>query len=175
MADRAFQVFQRALHPEWFSIRAHERFALGPWEADVRIVEGGHAVVFGSQQVGLTEVLGGPETCLPPEGLLLNSPVRRERTTVLRPGGLMLYQACLEVERVDLAVFRHLCDEMTIASRHGCLVHSFPAVNRMAPRPVSHIRVDRLARGLSIQTFHSFPDDLAILRSQSLFELTDPG
>ena len=38
------------------------------WEADVRIIEGGHAVIFGSGKVRLTEVLAGPETILPESG-----------------------------------------------------------------------------------------------------------
>lgn len=170
VADRTFQVFQGALHPEWFSIRAHDRIAAGPWEVDVRIVDGGHVVVFGSSGVRLTEVLGGPETTLPIQGLLLNSSVRREQTTELRLGGRAVYQACLEVERVDPEVFRHLCEEMILDPRRGRLFHAFPVTNRMAPRPISTIQVENIARGLSIQAFHSFPDDLAILRSQSLIE-----
>lgn len=175
VADRTWQVFERALHPEWFSVRSHERFALGPWEADVRIVEGGHVVVFGGGNARVTEVLGGPETVLPPGGMLLNARVRGERTVALRPGGLLNYQVCLEVERVDPEVFRHLCDEMTFDARAGRLFHAFPAANRMTPRALSHIRVDRLAGGVSIQTFHTFPEDLAVFRSQSLIELGSPG
>jgi len=171
VADRTLQVFQRSLHPEWFSVRAHQRFALGLWEADVRIVEGGHVVVFGGRGVRVTEVLGGPETALPLGGLLLDAAVRREHTAVLRPGGRVAYQVCLEVERVDPEVFRHLCEEMTCDAGAGRLFHAFPAANRMTPGALSHIRVDRLAGGVSIQTFHSFPEDLAIFRSQTLIEL----
>jgi len=171
VSDRTFQVFDRALHPEWFTVRVHERFELGAWEADVRIVEGGHAVVFGSQRGRLTEVLSGPEVPLPTSGLLLNSTIRHERTSVLRPGGVAVYQVCLEVEHVDAEVFRHLCEEMTLDAGPGRLAHSFRVANRMAPRPLSHIRVERLAHGLSVHAFHSFPEDLAIFRSQSLFEL----
>jgi hypothetical protein len=173
VADRTFQVFHRALHPEWFSVRAHERLAAGPWEVDVRIVEGGHVVVFGHQGVRLTEVLGARENALPLGGLLLNSPIRHERTTVLRPGGRIVYQVCLEVEQVDPEVFRHLCEETTLDARRGRIFHAFPASNRLSPRPLSHIQIERLSGGISIQTFHSFPEDLAIFRSQSLVE-ADP-
>ncbi|WP_240911436.1 DUF2617 family protein [Paludisphaera soli] len=172
MADRSFQVFHRALHPEWFAVRAHERLEAGPWQADVRIVEGGHAVVFGHEGVRLTEVLGVRGNALPLEGLLLNSPIRHERSTVLRPGGRIVYQVCLEVEQVDPEVFRHLCEETTLDASRGRLFHAFPAANRMSPRPLSQIRVERLAGGLSLQTFHSFPEELAIFRSQSLIEVT---
>lgn len=174
VGDRAFRVFGKAVHPEWFSVRAHERFALGPWEADVRIVEGGHAVVFAAGGTVVTEVFGARDVPMPAGGLLLVSPLDRERSAVVRPGRDVTYQACHEVERADPEVFRHLCEEATLDAHRGRLFHEHPTANRLAPRPISHIRVDRLARGVSIQAFHSFPGELAVLRSQSLFEI-DPG
>lgn len=174
VGDRTFRIFGKAVHPEWFSVRAHERFTLGPWQADVRIVAGGHAVVFSAGGTVVTEVFGSRDVPMPAGGLLLVSPVDRERTAVVRAGRDVTYQACHEVERVDPEVFRHLCEEETLDAHRGRLFHTPSAANRLAPRPISRIRVDRLARGVSIQAFHSFPDELAVLRSQSLFEI-DPA
>ena len=121
--------------------------------------------------IRLTEILSGPETVLPEPGLLFHSHLRRERSTHLRPGGLIEYQSCIEVERVDLEIFRHLCEEMTLdASRDG-LFHRFRSANRLAPPPISHLHVDARVNDLSIQSFHTFPDECAIVRTQSLFEL----
>ena len=39
VADLSFQVFNRALHPEWFATRAFRRVAHSGWEADLRIIE----------------------------------------------------------------------------------------------------------------------------------------
>src|SRR5713226_6957253 len=114
VADLAFHVFNRPLHPDWFATRAFRRVEQTGWEADIRIIEGGHSFVFRSGSVRLTEILSGPETVLPEPGLLFHSRLRRERSTLLRPGGTIEYQSCLEVERVDLEIFRHLCDEITL-------------------------------------------------------------
>ena len=142
IADLAFQLFHRSLHPEWLSIRRHRRLALGDWQADVRIIEGGHSIVFGSNGVRVTEVLAGPETRLPDPGLLYHSPIRNERSASLRPGGGLDYQACFEVERVDPEVFHHLCEEMTVDSNINGLFHQFRSTNRMAPGPISRVHVD---------------------------------
>jgi hypothetical protein len=174
IADLAFHVFHRSLHPEWFSTRVHHRVALGEWQADVRMIEGGHSIVFGSNDFRLTEVLAGPETQLPEPGLLYHSPIRNERSTSLQPGGLLNFQACFEIERADPEVFRHICEEMTADARDG-LFYRFGVSNRFAPRPISRIHIDARARGLSIQAFHSFPDELAIVRSLSLYELPPPA
>lgn len=171
IADLAFHLFHRSLHPEWLSIRAHARIAMGDWLADVRIIEGGHSIVFGSKGFRLTEVLAGPETPLPEPGLLYHTPIRHERSTSLRPGGFLEYQACFEVERVDPEVFRHLCEEMSADSKAGGLTHHFRSTNRMVPGPISRVHIDPRARGISVQAFHTFPDELAVVRSLSLYEL----
>jgi hypothetical protein len=170
VADLTFQIFLKAIHPDWFLVRQHRRITQEGWEADVRIIEGGHAIIFRSGAVRLTEALAGPETRLPEPGLLFHSPLRRARSTTLQPGGTVDYQCCFEVERVDPEVFAHLSDEMTLDASRGRLFHRFAPVNRMAAAPISHILVEARVRGLSIHAFHSFPEERAIVRTQSLFE-----
>jgi hypothetical protein len=174
VADLTFQVFSRAIHPDWFSTKVYRRVSQSRWEADVRIIEGGHAIIFGSGSVRLTEVLAGPETALPERGLLFHSAIRAERSTSLHAGGSVEYQTCFEVERVDPEVFRHLCEEMTADSGPHNLFHRFGTSNRLAPQPLGHVHIEARVRGLSIQSFHSFPDESAIVRSQSLYELVPP-
>jgi hypothetical protein len=170
VADLSFQVFNRSVHPDWFAVREHRRVSQDNWEADIRVIEGGHAVVFRSGIVRLTEVLSGPETILPEPGLLFHSQIRHERTATLRPNPSIEYQSCFEVERVDPEVFAHLSDEMTLDASRGRLFHRFSPVNRMAPAPITHIRYESRVRGLTIHAFHTFPDERAIVRTQSLFE-----
>jgi hypothetical protein len=174
VADLAFQVFNRPLHPEWFRTREFRRVEQKRWTSDVRIVDGGHTVVFLSGSVRLTEVLCGPETVLPEIGRLFHSQLRRERSTILRPDGTIEYQSCLEVERIDAEIFRHLCEEMALNASGNPLLHRFPSANRLAPPPISHVQISARASDVSIQSFHSFPDECAIVRTQSLFELKAP-
>jgi hypothetical protein len=171
VADLWFQVFNRSLHPDWFATRAFRRIESQGWQADLRIIEAGHAVHFHSGAIVLTEILSGPETVLPEPGLLFQSHLRHERSTHLRPGGIMEYQSCLEVERVDLEIFRHLCEELTVGTARDSLSHRFRSTNRLAPPPISQIHIDARIRHLAIQSFHTFPDECAIVRTQSLFEL----
>ncbi len=171
VADLAFQVFGRTLHPDWFAVRAHRRVAVDGWQADIRIVQGGHAILWRSGEVRLTEVLAGPSTVLPESGLLFHSPVRHERAATLRPGAGVEYQACLEVERIDPEVFAHLCDEMALDASRDRLFHRSADANRMAPPAISHLAFESRARGLLVHAFHSFPAERAVVRTQSLFEV----
>ncbi len=133
VADVTFQVFNRSLHPEWFTTREFRRVEQKRWSADARIVEGGHVVAFSCGAVRLTEVLCGPETVLPEPGRLFHSHLRRERSAMLRPDGTVEYQCCLEVERVDVEIFLHLCEEIALTASGNRLFRRFPASNRLAP------------------------------------------
>ena len=174
ISDLAFQVYNRPLHPDWFAVRAHRRVARGGWEADVRIIEGGHAIVWRAGPVVLTEVLAGAETPLPEAGLLLHAPVRRDRSSTLRPGGGVEYQACYDAERIEPEVFRHLSDELTLDANRADLFHRFAPRDRLAPAPISRLHVEARPAGLSVQAYHTFPDERAIVRTQSLFEVRPP-
>jgi hypothetical protein len=171
VADLTFQVFNRAVHPDWFATREFRRIEQLGWEADLRIIDGGHAIVFRSGAIRLTEILSGPDTRLPDAGLLFHSHLRRERSTILRPGGTIEYQSCLEVEQVDIEIFRHLCEEIRLDGSPNRLFHHFRSSNRLAPEPISHVLMTARVNDLSIQSFHTFPDECAIVRTQSLFEL----
>jgi hypothetical protein len=170
VADLAFQVFRGSVHPDWFAVREFRRVTQEGWDADIRVIEGGHAVNFRSGGVRLTEVLSGPETPLPEPGLLYHSPLRHERTATLRPSPAVEYQSCFEVERVDPEVFAHLSDEMSLDASRGRLFHRFSPVNRLAPAPITHIHFESRVKGLTVHAFHTFPDERAIVRTQSLFE-----
>ncbi len=169
VADLAFRVFGRAVHPDWFATRAFRRVAVDSWVADIRIIDGGHAVTWRSGEIRLTEILVGSSDPSP-NGVLLDSPVRHERTATLEPGSGVLYQTSFEAERLDPEVFAHLCDEMTLDSARDRLFHRSSQGHRMAPSAISHIAFESRAKGLLVHTFHSFPADRAIVRTQSLFE-----
>ena len=169
-AGLTFRVFGRPVHPDWFAVKAHRRVAVDGWVADIRVVDGGHAITWRAGDVRLTEVLAGPSTELPEDGLLFRSPIRRERSASLRPGPGIEYRACIEAERVDPEVFAHLCDEMALDTSRDRLFHHASGGNRMAPDSISHLKFESRARGLLVHAFHSFPEERTIVRTQSLFE-----
>ncbi len=171
VSDLLFQVFNRALHPDWFATRSFRRIEFQGWEADLRIIEGGHAVVFRAGTMLLTEVLCGPDSAFPEAGRLFQSGLRRERSTILRPGGSIEYQSCLDSEHVDPEVFRHLSQESALDGSRTGLFHAFRGSSRLLPAPISLIKLTPRASDLTIQSIHTYPEERAIVRTQSLFEL----
>ena len=170
VADLSFRLLGRAVHPEFFTTRAHRRVALDGWSADIRIIDGGHAVSWRAGAIRLTEIFAEAALAWPEAEVLLSHPIRHERTAIVEPGSGVEYQTSFEVERLDPEVFTHLCGEMTLDNSRDRLFYESNQGNRLAPLAISHLAFESRARGFLIHTFHSFPAELAIVRTQSLFE-----
>lgn len=175
VADLSFQLYGRTLHPEWFRVRAHKRYAQAGWEADVRIVEGGHLLQWARGPLRLAEILvGALDEALPDDGRIFQSAVKQERSTTRRLSPDVTYHACFAVERVSPGIFAHLVAELKLeeVARRG-LFHRCGVGHRFETAPLSHLAVEAHPKRLSIQAFHTFPDEQAIVRTQSLFEIND--
>ena len=171
VADLRIHVFRTVVSPDWFTVKASRRVSRTGWEADVRIIEGGHAITWGSGAFRFNEILVGSENPIPENGRMFHSGVKRSRSTKLAPDLRVEYQSCFEAERLDAEVFTHLSQEILLDATSANLFHRFTSANRMAPAPVSRLNIDARGRGLSVQSFHTFPDERTIVRVQSLFEV----
>lgn len=168
--DLSFRVFDRVLHPDWFSVKSHRRVARQGWVADVRIIDRGHLVTWSSGQTRLTELLLSSAATFPPTGLLYETRVLNEKTTSLRPSAEVEYQSVMEMERTDPDVFAHLSQEFSLDANRSGLAFEFPAVHRMASGSIIQIALEVSLKGLLIHTFHTFPVERVVVRTQSLFE-----
>ncbi|GIW86558.1 MAG: hypothetical protein KatS3mg108_0882 [Isosphaeraceae bacterium] len=170
--DLLFQVFDRAIHPEWLPERAHRRINRDGWEADLRLLDGGHAVTWAYGPHRLTEILSPADLPLPDLVALFRSQVRYEKTARLNPAPGLEYQTSVEAERVEPEVFIHLYAELTLDARRSGIAYRENPANRFLTPRLSHLTFDARPRGLAVQTVHTFPDERAIVRVQSLFERT---
>lgn len=174
VADLRFQVFGRTIHPEWFATRGFRRYVQTGWEADVRIIEGGHAVLWCCGSIRIAEVLAPAGGTWPEPGPLFRSALRQERSTSLRPEPGIEYQTCFAVERMEPEVFAHLDAELSLDPERNGLFHRFEAGTRLSAAPLTRLQVEARPRYLSVQSFHTLPDERAVVRIQSLFEIRRP-
>ena len=83
----------------------------------------------------------------------------------------MTYQVGFQLEKVEPEIFWAFQQELTRDSQQRGLLYSFNGGGRMALGALSFIGVESRNRSLLVQAFHTFPDDYAIVKSQSLFEI----
>lgn len=172
VAELVFQLYGRTLHPELFQIHSSRTIDRGGFMATVAITNAGHLVTWRTGGLTLTEVATDTGQPLPQKRRLLSHRLSGERSDRMECRGGGSYQMCFQVERVAPEVFWSFQEELAAEGRKHGLLHHFSASGRLATGALSWIAIETRATGLSVQAFHTFPDDHAIVKSQSLFEVS---
>jgi hypothetical protein len=138
--------------------------------ATVAITTAGHLVSWRKDGLTLTEIATSLSQPLPQKRRLLSHRIAGERSDRMECRGGASYETCFQLEAVQPEVFWSFQQELVEAGMKRGLLHRFESGGRVALGAVSWIDVETRPRTLIIQAFHTFPDDLAIVKSQSVFE-----
>jgi hypothetical protein len=77
---------------------------------------------------------------------------------------------CFQLETVAPELFWTFQQELCTDGGRSGLLHRFQSGSRMALGAVSWINLETRSKCLIVQAYHTFPDELAIVKSQTLFE-----
>ena len=171
VTELTFQLYGRSLHPELFQIHKSHTVERSGYRAKIDVTSAGHVVTWRFGGLTLTEVAASVQHPLPERRRLLAYKLRGERTDRVECCGGVVYQTGFQLEAVAPEVFWTFQQELAIDSLRRGLLHRFDASGRMALGALSYINVETRNRSMLVQAFHTFPDDYAIVKSQSLFEL----
>lgn len=170
VAELVFQLYGRALHPELFEICAQRSIERGTYSASVAITTAGHLVTWRKDGLTLTEVATSMAQPLPQKRRLLSHRIAGERSDRMECRGGACYQTSFQLETVQPEVFWGFQQELVEAGAKRGLLHRFESHGRVALGALSWIDVETRPRSLIVQAFHTFPDDMAIVKSQSVFD-----
>ncbi|MBT4868242.1 MAG: DUF2617 family protein [Planctomycetaceae bacterium] len=171
VSDLVFQAYGRTVHPELFQVHAELQVWQEEYKADIRICDAGHTVDFHRNGQCVTEVTATSTQPLPQRKRFLDRKLRGSRDESFRLENGLKYHVSYQLEQLDPEVYQEIHEELLVDTKTADVSHCFPAGNRLSPGPLSLIRVDVGARSLLIHAFHTFPDALAVVKTQSLFEL----
>lgn len=169
IAELMFQVYGRPLHPELFEIFATRSVSRGDYEATIHITSAGHVVAWRYRGLTLTEVACSASHPLPQKRRLLHYRLKGQRSDELECRGGVRYEMNFQLEPVRPEVFWTFQQEVSADGIRQGMLHRFDSSGRMALGALSYVNVEARNRKLIIQAFHTFPDDYAIVKSQSLF------
>ena len=171
-AEKRLVVLAQALDADWFNGRRHRRLNLfDQWKADIWIHETGHAVIFSNSRMALTEILIQSDLTIPENRVIWQRVPLNEDFATIQPGGSLEYQLNYELEITDPTIFRYLTHEMLLKPSPDDLIWQPHKHSRLQENSIIKVHVEAGHNFLSVQTFHTFPMELAILRTQSLFEI----
>ncbi len=171
VAELAFQLYGRALHPELFKVFRSCHIDRGIHGARLDITSAGHVITWRYKGLTLTEVAAAANHPLPKRRRLINYRLRGERSDRVECRGGVVYQTSFQLETATPEMFWTLQQELAHEGERQGLLHQFDSSGRMALGALSYIHVETRARNMLVQAFHTFPDDYAVVRSQSVFEL----
>ena len=171
VAELVFQLFGRSLHPELFEV--HESCAIerGGYRLRVDITSAGHVATWRYEGITLAEVATSAHHPLPEKRCLMSYRLRGERTDQVECRTGARYQVGFQLDVVEPSVFWVLQQEFVSDRRQRGMLHHFESSGRVAMGAMSYVNLEARDHSVLLQAIHTFPDDCAVVKTQSLFEL----
>jgi hypothetical protein len=170
VGDLVFQLFGRPLHPELFDILAARTIRRDNYTLTVRVTRTGHVISWDDGDVHLTEIAAAADQELPQRRRLLAFKLRGEHTGKLNCAHGVRYETSFQVEVLAPDIFLHVHEEIAADGGKRGLLHHFPAHHRLAVAPLGFITADARPGCLCLTTFHTFPFENTVVKTQSLIE-----
>jgi hypothetical protein len=169
--ELVFQIFGKPLHPELFEILAERKIAREDYQVHVRITRTGHVMTWENRDVILTEVAAAADQHLPEGRRLFSFRLRGEHSVVVPCAHGVTYQTSFQVETLAPEIFLHVHDEILAEGGKRGLLHNFQPNHRLDVPALGFIEMEARPACLFVSTFHTFPDENAVVKSQSLVEI----
>jgi len=145
VAELLFRLYGRPLHPELFVVHASRVVERGQYEA--------------------------AQHPLPERRRLLSYRLKGRRNDRVECRGGVSYFVDFQLEPVEPELFWIFQEELAFDGERQGMLHRFDSSGRIAMGALSYINLEARNRTLTVQAFHTFPDDYAIVKSQSVFRL----
>jgi hypothetical protein len=166
-----FVVYNRPLHPELFDIHHDHRIVKSRYEARLWVTSVGHAIGFFVGNSAITQLIVPEETDLPLRGRLISVPFRGEKNRQVNSVASVKYLTSFQIERMSARVFKRTYNELAESlSKTGIFV-PFPLEGGNGMCPFIYLDCQARARHLHVFAYHAFPEEQALIRAQSLFEV----
>jgi hypothetical protein len=171
IAELVFQLYGRSLHPELFEIYESRTITRGNYQAHVQITSAGHLVTWQYEGITLTEIATAAHHPLPKKRRLMSHRLKGDRTDQLECRGGIKYEVAFSLEPANSERFINYQKELSLQATRQGLLHQFDSSGRWETGALSYINVESRDKVFRVQAFHTFPDDCAVLKIQSSFQL----
>ena len=169
VADMVLRTFERSIHPELFESVCQSSISFGGRRVRLRLGRTGHLMEFQDGDSIITEVAATKHEDMP-----LNHRVVCRRLIGYRTHMIDLptvrYHCSYQLEHVPLDVYLQLHREFEVDATKATLALSMPGATPQSPNCISMLKCDVLPEGVVVHAFHTYPDNAAVLRTQTLFE-----
>ncbi|MHC4386255.1 MAG: DUF2617 family protein [Planctomycetota bacterium] len=171
VSELNFSLFQRPLHPELFTIHARRHVKTERYETTIWATGGSHVISLSDGEACLTELISAPGQLLPKRGLIERFQFRGQRSHKCTLSRGLSYMTDFQVEKMSPNLYRQSHYDLERFAKNRGLFIPFPDQAISGLEPFSYIDFEARRDELHIHTFHAFPDQVTIIKTQSLFDL----
>ena len=168
VSDLRLSVYLRSLHPEFFTIRARQALRGLEFTGEIWLLDPGHVIAFVDGPSAVTEVIAPRRLELPPRGLVRAVDLNGESEEEVEARGILVYRMAYHLDAQDQATYLREAEELLAGARGEAPLAESP--REAARRPFSYAVPDARADGLLVHTWHGFPEERTILKTQTLIE-----
>ena len=167
--DLAVSLFARSLHPELFEPYECYEHRSNSYRATIQLTSNGHTVEFNRGENFVTEVLDSKQALFPRiKRLCLYTIESNRRLSYQLDGGLNV-SLCYECEYVAPGCYQQVEQEYWNAAKSSTLSHLEEGPEFNSSPCLSFVRVDAQKEALTVQGFHLYPEECAVVKSESRF------
>ncbi len=169
VAELSFRLFSRSLHPELFEVYRTRTIERDRYHAKIDITSSGHVITWRAGTALVSEVATSSHQPLPKRRELFAHALRGSRTEEIEVRGNATYRTKFQLEQATSDLFYGIQQQLTSQESPDAIVHSFDSSGRICWGAVSLIYVEARMRSLRVRAVHTFPDDGAVVKVESIF------
>ncbi|MFG0329377.1 MAG: hypothetical protein ACF8PN_05695 [Phycisphaerales bacterium] len=167
-------VYRRSLHPEFFRISDRRAVRSGEYELEAWLAPGAHMLRFQHGGQCVVEVVT-PTDSMPEAGRLTAFPCAGERDHEERVGERVRYMTAVQTELTSDNIYRSTLQEMEdYADEMDAMRYRWTEPGSRLDN-LSVVDMQRFHREVHAQTWHLDAAGGLVLRTQAIFEVTEPA
>lgn len=175
MEELQFCLYQRAIHPELFRIKMVKRIEQERYQAEIWIVDLAHVIMVQCGDQILTELITEDPELLPKTGLAASFKFRGERDHAQSFNDDFKYILSTQVERMTSQLYPATHRDYVHYARNRKLFVSYDEwTTEDGLTPFSFVDFDARDHEFHVHVFHAFPEEMTLLKTQSIFEVGKP-
>ncbi len=171
ISELTFGLYGRSIHPELFQIYTSRRIERDRFVAQIDVTSTGHLVMLKTDDRVFTEVATSAHQELPQRRRLLSTRIHDRFQDRMECEGGVLFEYQYHLERLSPESFEILQSAFANSSVVDGMLHQFQTSGRVNMAALSYMYVDTRVNSFRVQAVHTFPDDYAVLKTQSLYRL----
>lgn len=170
VGEVSLHLYCRQVHPELYEPLVSRVVRKDDYVLTFWITASGHVISWRTDDLVLTEVIASHNQPLPTRGQVWRHRFHGEANDAFRASARISYQMCTQLEYLPPQLFTKIHDDLVSDGRKRGMLHQFVSRQNYLPPPLGFITADARMGCLVINSFHTFPNDGALLKTQTLIE-----